>query len=101
MNAQEIRHDGCGIPGAVSLDGQSSSTNKGLVVGCLLEIAAQLATHNELHTRKQPHPNLTNAIAELECAISQSLPSDDQLLMGHVQTAVELLKSLRDCEVQR
>lgn len=34
---------------------------------------------------------LEEAIAHLGAAISQSVPSDDQIIMGHVQTAHSLL----------
>jgi hypothetical protein len=34
---------------------------------------------------------LEEAIAELGAAISQSIPSDDQIIMGHVRTAHALL----------
>jgi hypothetical protein len=33
-----------------------------------------------------------SALAELQCAEVQSVPSDDQIIIGHIRTAIALLK---------
>ena len=38
---------------------------------------------------------LAEAIAELECAIGQSLQSDDQILVGHMKSAAATLRNLK------
>ena len=36
-----------------------------------------------------------DAIAEMECAIGQSLPSDDQIIIGHMKSAAATLRNLK------
>lgn len=39
---------------------------------------------------------LDDAIAHLSAALVQSIPSDDQIIMGHVRDALALLRAERD-----
>lgn len=33
-----------------------------------------------------------SALSHLQCAEAQSIPSDDQIIIGHIRTAIALLK---------
>jgi hypothetical protein len=37
---------------------------------------------------------LADAIAEMECAIGQSIPSDDRIIIGHMKSAAATLRNL-------
>jgi hypothetical protein len=38
---------------------------------------------------------INEAISHLRCALSQSIPGDDQIIIGHIRSAAEVLEALR------
>lgn len=40
------------------------------------------------------------ALSHLQCAESQSIPADDQIIIGHIRTAISLLKPIAYPESQ-
>jgi hypothetical protein len=39
---------------------------------------------------------ILGALSELDCALLQVLPSDDQIIVGHMRNAAETLRKLKE-----
>ena len=57
------------------------------------EEEVNLAADQERETNLQLEGR-ADAIAEMECAIGQSLPSDDQIIIGHMKSSAAALRNL-------